>query len=230
MSAEKILIIEDEAAIAELLVYNLEKEGYKRVTTVSSGEDALNEAKQNPPDLILLDIMLPGINGLDVCKKLKSKPETAEIPIIMITAKSEESDVVVGLELGADDYITKPFSAKLVIARIRALLRRYQQVATSRPKDDLLIAGPLRINLISREVFLDGEPITLTRGEYEILLLFIESPNRVFTRNQLVVETRGDDYVTERAIDVQILGLRRKLGEHARLIETIRGVGYCFRS
>ncbi|MGL6226769.1 MAG: response regulator [Thermoguttaceae bacterium] len=229
MSSEKILIIEDETAIAELLMLHLEKEGYKRIVHLLSGEEALREAKMNTPDLIFLDLMLPGMSGLDVCRKLKQQPETSEIPIIMLTAKSEESDIVVGLELGADDYITKPFSAKLVIARMRALLRRYQQISVAQPKDDLMEAGPIRMNLVSHEVFVDGVPIGLTRGEYDILLLFVESPNRVFTRTQLVLETRGDDYVTERAIDVQILGLRRKLGEHARLIETIRGVGYCLR-
>ncbi|MGL4943038.1 MAG: response regulator [Thermoguttaceae bacterium] len=231
MSNEKILIVEDEKDIAELLVYHLEKDGYKRVVAVSSGEDALREAKSNTPDLIFLDLMLPGIGGLDVCRKLKSRGETSDIPIIMLTAKSEESDVVVGLELGADDYITKPFSPKLVVARMRAILRRYQQLATTQTKPDIVAAGPIRIDLTSRDVFLDGEQIHLTRGEFEILLLFVESPNRVFTRNQLMQDTRGgDDYVTERAIDVQILGLRRKLGDYARLVETIRGIGYSFRT
>lgn len=228
MSAEKILIVEDEADIAELLRCHLEKEGYLRVIIAASGDEALREVKTNPPDLIFLDLMIPGIKGLDVCRKLKNRPETAEIPIIMLTAKSEESDIVLGLELGADDYITKPFSPKLVIARMRALLRRYQQLSSAPPKAETIAIGPLNINLISRDVFLDGNPIQLTRGEYEILLLFVEAPQRVFTRNQLMIETRGDDYVTERAIDVQILGLRRKLGEYAQLIETIRGVGYRF--
>lgn len=232
MPSEKILIIEDEKAIGDLLIYNLQKEGYMAVRHALTGESGLEEVRKFEPDLIFLDWMLPEMNGLDVCRKLKNQPETSRIPIIMLTAKSEESDIIVGLELGADDYVTKPFSAKLVIARMRAVLRRCSQPPANSDEessDGVLNQGPLWMNLFTRQMKLAGESVTLTFNEFNILHLLASRPGRVFTRSQLVLETRGDDYpVTERAIDVQILGLRRKLGEYALLIETIRGVGYRF--
>lgn len=227
MPNERILIVEDESAISDLIRYNLEKEGYTQLRVCSDGERALDQVKQFHPDLILLDLMLPGINGLDVCRKIKGNSDLEKISIVMLTAKSEESDVVVGLELGADDYITKPFSSKLLIARIRAALRRSAIVAKPDSKVTKITFGPIQMDLLSHEVLLDGEPIQLTVGEYNILKLFASQSGHVFTREKIVYQTRGDDYpVTERAIDVQILGLRRKLGAHAGLIETIRGVGY----
>ena len=232
MATEKILIVEDEPAIADLIRYNLQKEGYTHVKSVGAGEEAIVQSRVFRPDLMFLDLMLPGINGLDVCRRVKADPETAYIPIIMLTARSEESDIVVGLEIGADDYITKPFSAKLLIARMRAVLRRCQTAGKeSIPESTILSAPPIRMDLLGRQTWVDDEQILLTRGEFEILRLLITRPGRVYTRSQLVQETRGDDYpVTERAIDVQILGLRRKLKARSEFIETIRGVGYRFKN
>ncbi|MDO4575440.1 MAG: response regulator transcription factor [Planctomycetia bacterium] len=230
MASERILIVEDEQAIADLVTYHLEKEGYPHHRVATTGEAALREVVEFSPDLIFLDLMLPGISGLDVCRQWKANPETANIPIIMLTAKSEESDVIVGLELGADDYVTKPFRPKLLLARMRALLRRCSRaLRPSEEEASILNVGPLTMNRLSRQAWLDGEPLSLTFGEFNTLYLLANHPGRVFTRLTLVLETRGDDYpVTERAIDVQILALRRKLGRYATLIETVRGVGYRF--
>lgn len=229
MSAERILIVEDEKAIGDLLVYNLNKEGYHNVTHVLTGEEAVAQVKKKYPDLIFLDLMLPGISGLDVCRRLKSKEETANIPIIMLTAKSDESDIIVGLEMGADDYITKPFSAKLLIARMRTVLRRAQNSAKPESSETVLKSGPIQMNLLTREVWVKGELVAMTVSEFNLLYLLAENRDRVYTRDQLVMELRGDDYpVTERAMDVLVLGLRRKLKDFAGMIETIRGVGYRF--
>lgn len=231
MAKERILIVEDESAIADLIAYHLEKEGYTNHRHAPTGEKGLEEVRLFAPDLVFLDLMLPGISGLDVCRKMKSSEQTASIPIIMLTAKSEESDIIVGLELGADDYITKPFSTKLLIARMRAVLRRCSLSFHVHADDavEVLTVGSLFMNRLTRQVRVADEPIALTFNEFNILYLLATHPDRVYTRNQLVYETRGDDYpVTERAVDVQILGLRRKLGEYAGWIETIRGVGYRF--
>ncbi len=228
MSNEKILIIEDEPGIGELIIYNLQKEGYANLRYALSGEEGLQTALAFKPDLILLDLMLPGIDGLSVCRQLKMNPATNGISIVMLTAKSEDSDIVVGLELGADDYITKPFSPKVLTARIRAVLRRKEQ-----PLDnyggDTLKCGPLNMNKGTRLCMLNGVELTLTCSEFDLLWLLASRPGWVFTRNQIVNAIRGGDYpVTARAMDVQIVGLRRKLGEDAGIIETIRGVGYRF--
>lgn len=228
MSDERILIVEDEQAIGDLIVYHLNREGYHQTVHVLTGEDALREVDRFHPHLILLDLMLPGMNGLDVCRQLKNNPETVSIPVIFLTAKSEESDIVVGLEMGADDYITKPFSNRLFIARIRSLLRRAAQTSPDET-GSFVKAGPLQMNLLSRQVRIDGDPVEMTVSEFNLLHLLASNKDRVFTRNQLVMELRGDDYpVTERAMDVLVLGVRRKLKEHAVMIETIRGVGYRF--
>ncbi len=227
MPNEKILIVDDEQAIADLINYSLKQEGYCQTHICLNGEDALKQAVAFKPDLIFLDLMLPGICGLDVCRALKTNSETVSIAIVMLTAKSEESDIVVGLELGADDYITKPFSSKLLIARMRAVLRRCRQQLNQNSEIAPVAYGPITLDQITRQVFMDGELISLTAGEFDILHLFLAHPGRVYTREQLVYQTRGDDYpVTERAVDVQILGLRRKLKNHAEMIETIRGIGY----
>ncbi len=228
MSKEKILVVEDEEAIQELIRYNLNKDGYDRVRCCDSGETALAAAQEFAPDLILLDLMLPGIDGLSVCRRLKSDSRTSAIPIIMLTAKSEESDIVVGLEMGADDYLTKPFSPKVLIARIKSVLRRVNHTEAD-PIGGTLKRGPLSMNRGTREVLLDGVPLSLTFSEFEILYLLARRPGWVYTRGQIVNEVKGDDYpVTERAIDVQMVSLRRKLGDHCTLIETVRGVGYRF--
>ncbi len=222
-----ILIVDDEADILELLEYNLAKEGY-HVIQVASGEDAVSTAKRENPDVVVLDLMLPGMSGLDVCRQLKSNPQTAHMAIIMLTAKGEESDVVLGLELGADDYVTKPFSSKVLIARIRNVLRRNGEQV---PVED----APLRIHEIEihpgrHEAFVDGRPVQLTLTEFRILQLLCRRPGWVFTRYQIVEAVRGDEYaVTDRSVDVQIVGLRKKLGKYGKYVETVRGVGYRFK-
>ncbi len=224
MAGEKILIIEDEQPIRELLTLTLESAGYSSVCSAADGEEGLALAARILPDLILLDLMLPGIDGLTVCRKLKAVEETRSIPIIMLTARSEESDIVVGLELGADDYITKPFSRKILVARIRALLRR----RTEEEESAEIRRFGLVIQPDTRTAKLEGQLLELTYSEFEILALFAAHPGRVYTRNQIILKLKGEDYpVTERAVDVQIVNLRRKLGEWgAARIETVRGVGY----
>ena len=224
MTNKTILIIDDEEPIRELLKLTLQSAGFDSILEASNGEDGLALATRYMPDLILLDLMLPGMDGLSVCRRLKSSPDTRMIPIIMLTAKSDESDIVVGLEMGANDYITKPFSRKVLTARIRAQFRIVEQQDQS---SVLQVAG-LSINKDQHRVSVSGESVSLTFSEFEILLLFAEHPGRVFTRGQIIRRIKGEDYpVTDRAVDVQIVNLRRKLGEWgAAHIETIRGIGY----
>lgn len=228
MPKESILIVEDEEDIQELIKYNIEREGYTSVC-VESGEECLEKIRETMIDLVLLDLMLPGIDGLRVCKILKNDPKTEHIPIIMLTAKGEEADIVTGLEIGADDYIPKPFSTKVLIARVRSVLRRVNS-HESPDNAGVIKRRDLVINPGRREVLLKNNPLTLTYSEFEILYLLAKRPGWVFTRSQIVNEVKGDDYpVTERAIDVQIVGLRKKMGNSGRYIETIRGVGYRFK-
>ena len=222
---QKILIVDDDNNIAELISLYLTKECFDTMI-VGDGESALAMVESFAPNLILLDLMLPGIDGLAVCRKLRNEPRTSTVPIIMLTAKSEESDIVVGLEMGADDYIPKPFSPKVLIARIRSVLRRVNHPEAAGAS---LKRGPLSMNRGTREALLEGKPLVLTFSEFEILYLLARRPGWVCTRGQIVNEVKGDDYpVTERAIDVQMVSLRRKLGEYGSLIETVRGVGYRF--
>lgn len=221
-----VLIIEDEQDLRDLLSYNLQKEGF-RVSSVESGEEGLVQIGQDQPDLIVLDLMLPGVNGLDVCRTLKSKKETSTIPIVMVTAKSEESDIVVGLELGADDYITKPFSPRILLARIRAVLRRRQESQEIEVDDRTIELGDLVISPERHEVRIGEEQIELTATEFKLLHMLASRPGRVFTRQQIITTIHGGTAaVTDRSIDVQIVTLRRKLGERGKDIETVRGVGY----
>lgn len=227
MANETILVVDDEKDILELIGYNLTKSGYQ-VTTVMSGEEAVKRARADLPDLIILDLMLPGIDGLDVCRVLKRARETSDIPIVMVTAKGEEADVVTGLELGADDYVCKPFSPRVLLARIRACLRKHSRVEAD--DTEVLRRGNLEIDLSRHEVRIGSELIDLTFSEFQILHFLAKRPGWVYTRNQIIDAVRGDDYpVTERSVDVQIVGLRKKLGEHGERIETVRGVGYKFR-
>jgi len=227
MARESILVVEDEDDIRELVSYNLEREGYV-IVGVGSGEEGIDAAQREKPDLILLDIMLPGVNGLDVCRTLKGAVKTSTIPIIMVSARGEESDVVAGLELGADDYIIKPFSPKVLTARIRAVLRR-----RSSPQSEAsasLKIHELSINPGKHETFLAAAPLVLTATEFRILHYLARHPGWVFTRQQIVDAVHGDDYpVTDRSIDVQIAGLRKKLGDFSEYIETVRGIGYRMR-
>ena len=228
MAHEKIMVVEDEADIQELIRYNLAKEGFL-VTTCDSGEEALEQVGQHVPELVLLDLMLPGIGGLDVCRALRRAPQTQSVPIIMLTAKSEEADIVTGLELGADDYVTKPFSPRVLLARVQALLRR--RVATDEPPTTTIRRGEIEIDTARHQVTLAGAPLDLTYTEFSVLELLARRAGIVFTRYQIVDAVKGEDYpVTDRSVDVQIVGLRKKLGDHSKLIETVRGVGYRFRT
>jgi two-component system alkaline phosphatase synthesis response regulator PhoP len=227
MAKETILVVEDEEDIRELLKYNLEKEGYQ-VLGAATGEEALKKVRDRLPDLILLDLMLPGIDGLEVCRRLKGEAQTRHLPIVMLTAKGEETDIVAGLELGADDYVTKPFSPRVLLARLRAALRRRSlplPPASAPLKADDLVIHPGR-----HEVLLQGQPIALTVTEFRLLHLLVRQPGWVFTRSQIVDEIHGDDYpVSDRSIDVQIVSLRKKLGTFGSHLETIRGIGYRFK-
>jgi two-component system, OmpR family, alkaline phosphatase synthesis response regulator PhoP len=226
MPGERLLIIEDDKDILELIKYNLQKERYQ-VTGAANGEEALKAIKSGIFDLILLDLMLPGIDGLEICKILKGDPHLAAIPIIMVTARGEETDIVLGLELGADDYIVKPFSPRILIARVRSILRRKRKVDTSQEK--VIKIDELFISSGKREVRLENKSLDLTFTEFELLHYLASHPGWVFTRYQLVNAIKGEDYpVTDRSVDVQIAGLRKKLGSYGELIETIRGVGYRF--
>ncbi len=227
MARESVLVIEDDEDIQELVNYNLTKEGYQ-TTCVASGEEGLRTAKAKLPNLVVLDLMLPGIDGLEICKLIKADPKTQHIPIVMLTAKGEESDVVTGLELGAEDYITKPFSPKVLVARIRTILRRKAKPAAS--EDAAVSIHELTIHPGRHEVLAKGKLVELTFTEFKILQLLARRPGWVFTRYQIVNDIRGDDVlVTDRSVDVQIVGLRRKLGPFGKYIETVRGVGYRFK-
>ncbi len=227
MEKTKILVVEDEAPIQELLQFNLERKKY-RVKVVDSGEQALSVVGTYRPDLILLDIMLPGADGLEVCKQIKADPKTARIPVIMLTALSEEADIVTGLELGADDYVTKPFSPSVLLARVKAALRRNTAEVTA--SDDIISIHGIDIDVTRYKVTVDGNEITLTSTEFKVLQLMANQAGRVFTRYQIVDAVHGDDYpVTDRSVDVQIVGLRKKLGDAGQFIETVRGIGYRFK-
>ena len=226
MAHETILVIEDEEDILELIRYNLDREGY-RVVCAESGEKGLEIARRQRPDLMLLDLMLPGLDGLEVCKRLKTDSAVATLPIVMVTARGEEADVVTGLELGAEDYVTKPFSPRVLVARVRAVLRRRRET----PVDDnaIIRTHGIEIHPGRHVVSVDDAPIDLTATEFKILHFLAKRPGWVFTRYQIVDGIRGPNYpVTERSIDVQIVALRRKLGEKGAAIETVRGVGYRF--
>jgi len=227
MARERILVVEDEEDIQELISYNLKKDGYV-VDVVGSGEDAMVAIEKQLPALILLDLMLPDMSGLEVCKLVRSNPRLAHIPIIMVTARSEESDLVVGLELGADDYVNKPFSPKVLAARVRACLRRKR--SETPVTESLISIGDITIDPIKHSVSIAGKRIDLTATEFGVLHFLARKPGWVFSRQQIVDSVKGEDYaVTDRSVDVQMVGLRRKLGPCADYIETIRGVGYRFK-
>ena len=227
MSNEKILVVDDEEDILELVRYNLAKEGYQ-VKCVTSGEDALKAASEETPDIVLLDLMLPGVHGLDVCRNLKSNESTMNIPIVMLTAKGEDADIVAGLELGADDYVTKPFSPRVLLARIRVVLRR--KLETQPSEVSILKIHDFVINPGRHEALVKGLPVVLTATEFGILHFLARRPGWVFSRDQIISSVKGQDYaVTDRSVDVQIVGLRKKLGQAGSFIETVRGVGYRFK-
>ena len=225
MTQKKIVIVEDEPDIMEILQYNLRREGFE-VNTATDGRQGLSLIQQIKPDLALLDLMLPGMEGLEICKTLKENKATQTISVIMITAKSEESDIILGLGVGADDYIAKPFSPKEVVARIKAVLRR-NQVNENTSEESFIELGPLKIFPQQYQVEIKGKSISLTLSEFRILQTLTSKPNRAFTRDQLLHETVGEQVVVvDRNIDVHIRAIRKALGEYDKLIETVRGVGY----
>ena len=227
MSRQSVLVVEDEEDIMEVIRFNLEKEGYE-VNQALSGEKALQVIENNLPSLVLLDLMLPGINGLDLCRIFKQNDRTKAIPVIMLTAKSEDADIVAGLEMGAEDYITKPFSPRVLLARVRTVLRRRE----SGVKDDssVIQVEGMQIHPGRHEVTMGDNVVDLTPSEFRILHYLARRPGWVYSRDQIIDAIRGHGYVvTDRAIDVQVVGLRKKLGDYGKLIETVRGIGYRFR-
>jgi two-component system phosphate regulon response regulator PhoB len=221
MSKEQILIVDDEKEIRELISFNLEREGFK-IITASTGEEALSITQHKRPDLIVLDLMLPGIDGLEVCKALSGY----DIPILMVTAKSEDADIILGLEMGADDYVTKPFSPRVLAARVRAILRRRQKDLHPDVHKTLTLHG-ITMDPVKHTVYDGDEAIDLSVTEFGILEFLMRNPGWVFSRSQIIESVKGSDYpVTERSVDVQILALRKKLKEKGNLIETVRGIGY----
>ncbi len=223
-----ILAVEDDNDIQDLLTYNLVQAGYK-VFNAYDGAKGLELANQHQPSLILLDIMLPEVDGLTACRRLKENPKTAHIPIIMLTAKGEENDIVLGLELGADDYMVKPFSIKELVARIRTSLRRQKNPTEVSPRNTI-DHGPISMDLNEHVVKVEGESIKLTLAEFNLLKKLIETPGRVFTRNQLLKTVAGEDtFVIDRNVDVHIRALRKKLSDASIYVETVRGIGYKFK-
>ncbi len=223
-----ILVVDDEKDLVELIAYNLRRNGYD-VLTANTGDAALEVATRDRPSLVLLDLMLPGTSGTEVARRLKADPRTAAVPIIMLTAKSEETDVVVGLTLGADDYVTKPFSMKILLARLAGVLRRAEAgpAALAGDAGPVLRAGPLSIDASKHEVTVDGEAVKLTLTEFKLLSALVAARGRVLTRDQLMDKAMGTDvFVTDRAIDVHVTAIRKKLGAANWLVRTVRGVGY----
>jgi two-component system phosphate regulon response regulator PhoB len=225
---ESILIVEDEEDILELIQYNLSREGF-RVRGVRDGEEALDLIRRTNPDLVVLDLMLPGIDGLEICRRLKEDELTRSIPVIMVTAKGEESDVVLGLGIGADDYLPKPFSPRELVARVKAVLRR-GPLKEERGAGERVVRDGLIVDAGRHEVRVDGEPVTLTATEMRLLHFLASHPGRVFTRDHILSRVIGEQAVViDRNIDVHIGAIRRKIGPYRDLIETVRGVGYRFK-
>ena len=225
---KRVLVVDDEPDIRELVQHHLEIEGFE-VLSAPDGEKGLFLIQNELPDLIILDLMLPGIDGLEVCRKLNNIESTSDIPIIMLTAKGEEIDIIKGLAYGADDYVTKPFSPRVLMARAKAILRR--QVINEIDVDEIIQIEELYIHPGKREVKVGSVSIELTFSEFEIIHFLARRPGWVFTRNQIINQVHGDDYpVTDRSVDFQIVGIRQKLGEMGKLIKTVRGVGYRFDS
>jgi two-component system phosphate regulon response regulator PhoB len=227
MSKAKILIIEDERSLIDILSYNLSREGFD-VATSSDGAEGLRRAQATVPDLVLLDLMLPGLDGLQICRQLRSDPKTQGIRILMLTAKSEEVDEIVGFNMGADDYVAKPFKIKPLISRIKALLRRPS--AEPAASEVLSVAG-IEVDRTLHTAKLDGEEMLLTPTEFKMLWTMMRRPGRPYSRNELLDNARGEDAnALERTIDVHVRSLRQKLGDRGNLIETVRGIGYRFKA
>lgn len=228
MAVETIVVIEDEPDILEVLQYNLSREGY-RVRCSRDGREGLALVQQNPPHLVLLDLMLPSLDGIELCRLLKQDPQTRGVPVIMVTAKGEESDVVLGLGMGADDYVSKPFSPRELIARVKAVLRRGRLAPAEEEKDRIEWDGVV-IDRRRHEVRVDGQAVDFTATQLRLLHFLASHPGRVFTRDHLISRVIGEDAVViDRNIDVHVRAVRKKLGSHRDLIETVRSVGYRFR-
>ena len=226
MAKTKVLVIEDDRSLSEVLTYNLKQAGYD-VLLARDGQDGLLQAQIKSPDIIILDLMLPVIDGLDVCRRLRADASTRDILIMMLTAKAEESDELVGFSLGADDYVTKPFSVKVLLERLKALRRRR---STEAPTDEVTTKYGVTVDRRRHQALAEGKPLPLTRSEFRLLDTLIRQPGRVFHRAELIDAALGEDtMVMERTIDVHIRALRRKLGGFADVVETVRGVGYRFR-
>jgi two-component system alkaline phosphatase synthesis response regulator PhoP len=228
VTRERILVVEDEEDLVEMMTYNLRRDGYG-VVAARNGIEGLRRARQESPDLVLLDLMLPDLDGLEVCRRLRRDPLTARLPVIMVTAKGEESDVVLGLGVGADDYVSKPFSPRELVARVRAVLRRGPPRGEEGPPERV-VRGPLVVDASRHEVLCDGHAVSFTATEFRLLHFLAAHPGRVFTRDQLLRRVMGENVVlVDRNVDVHVRALRKKLGDHRDLIETVRGVGYRFK-
>lgn len=225
MAKSKILVVEDEPSLVDVLTYNLQREGYE-VLIAKEGREGLRKAQMLLPDLVLLDLMLPGLGGLDICRDLRASQHTSQIPILMLTAKAEESDQIVGFAVGADDYVTKPFSVKVLLQRIKVLLRRTTN--TDAATEETLASGSICLDKRCHRVTVNEEAISLTPTEFRLLETLMRQPGRAFTRHDLMEAAVGDAIVLERTIDVHIKALRRKLGDAGAAIETVRGIGYRF--
>ena len=226
MAKVNILIVEDDASLAEVLDYNLSQEGYG-TQIARDGQQGLREIRSSCPDLVLLDLMLPMVDGLEVCRQLRADPATRELLVLMLTARSEETDQIVGFSVGADDYVTKPFSIKVLLQRINALLRRKDQSSSDR---DLIVSQGVMIDRRRHRATVNETPLDLTPSEFALLATFARQPGRAFSRAELINAALGDDVIVlERTIDVHIKSLRKKMNAHAELIQTVRGIGYRFR-
>jgi DNA-binding response OmpR family regulator len=226
MTKGQILIVEDDRSLAEVLDYNLRRDGYDTVVA-NDGQDGLRQARVKGPDLVLLDLMLPLVDGLEVCRRLRADPVTRNMLVLMLTAKTEETDEVVGFSVGTDDYVAKPFSVKVLLERIRALLRRREGHGSD---DDVVVSQGVLVDRERHRVTIEEDPLDLTPSEFGLLEALVRQPGRVFSRSELIdAALGGDSLVLERTIDVHIRSLRKKMGPHALLVETVRGIGYRFR-
>jgi two-component system phosphate regulon response regulator PhoB len=229
MSREQVLVVEDEDDLREMMTYNLTREGY-RVLGAESGQEGLRKAREMGPNILLLDLMLPDVDGLEVCRRLRKDPLTHALPIIIVSAKGEESDVVLGLGIGADDYVTKPFSPSELVARVKAVLRRGPARTEEGPAERVVRDG-LTVDLTRHEVLVDGRPVKFTATELRLLHFLAAHPGRVFTREQLLRRVMGEQaMIVDRNVDVHVRAIRGKLGRRRDDLETVRGVGYRFRA
>ena len=229
MVKPRVLIVEDDRALSDILFYNLQKEGFNTFRAFD-GREALEQARLKEPDIVILDVMLPGIDGIEVCRQIRKNPATSAAGILMLTAKTEEVDQLVGFSAGADDYVVKPYSMRVLLERVRALHRRRLANEAEEPKDDVIEHSGVRVDIRRHQAFLNDVPLELTRSEFRLLQTLITQPGRAFDRSELIENALGEDtLVLERTIDVHIRAVRRKLGDLADLIETVRGVGYRFR-